>query len=117
MSFTSVEQRDNHLPAPSDYVISDTSQEVIGLLGPLDTLLAHVQPSTDQHLQNLFFLATLCSKPVALHGVAVTKVQDLALGLVDHTIGFSPSISPIQIPLKGLSTLRWVNVSSQFGVI
>ena len=36
-------QRDSHLPSPSDYTISDTSWDAIGLLGYLGLLLAHVQ--------------------------------------------------------------------------
>jgi len=37
---------------------------------------------------------------VALHGVVVAKVQDLALGLVEfHPIGLSLLIQPVQIPL------------------
>ena len=35
--------RDNHLPASPDYSISDTSQDAVGLLGRLGTLLDHVQ--------------------------------------------------------------------------
>jgi len=33
----------NHFPAPAGCTISDTSQEAIGLLGHMGTLLAHVQ--------------------------------------------------------------------------
>uniref|UniRef100_A0A669QRP4 Sperm associated antigen 17 n=1 Tax=Phasianus colchicus TaxID=9054 RepID=A0A669QRP4_PHACC len=44
-------------------------------------------------------LQSPCPKPVALHGVVVTKVQDSALDLVEaHTIAFSPSTQPIQMP-------------------
>ena len=59
----------------------------------------------------------LFPKPVVLPGVAVTKVQDLALGLADlHCFGLSPEIQPFQIPLKGFPTSRQINTFSQLGV-
>ena len=69
----------------------------------LATLLAHIQVAVNQHSQVLFCQAAfqpLFPEPVALHGVVVAQVQDLALGLVEpHTIGPSPLIQPVQIPL------------------
>ncbi|KAK4832881.1 hypothetical protein QYF61_026431 [Mycteria americana] len=60
----------------------------------------------------------LFPKPVALHGVGVTQVQDLALGLVEpHTIGLGPSIQPVQVPLQSLPTLEQINTPAQLGVI
>ncbi|KAK4816559.1 hypothetical protein QYF61_017949 [Mycteria americana] len=60
----------------------------------------------------------LFPKPVALHGVAVTQVQDLALGLVKpHTIDLSPSIQPVQVLLQSLPTLKQINTPTQLGVI
>ncbi|KAK4823935.1 hypothetical protein QYF61_008321 [Mycteria americana] len=57
-------------------------------------------------------------KPVALLGVAVTQVQDLALGLVEtHTIDLGPSIQPVQVPLQSLPTLQQINTPAQLGVI
>ena len=62
-------------------------------------------------------LSRHCSKPVVLPGVAVAKMQDPALGLVElHPVGLSPVIQPVQIPLQGLTTARQINTSSQFGV-
>jgi len=91
-------QRDDHLPGPANYTISDTSQEVVNLLGHLGTLLAHVQPAVTQNLFLLATFQTLCPKTVAMHGVVVAKVQDSALSPVEaHTIG--PFIHRIQIPL------------------
>ncbi|KAK4825114.1 LOW QUALITY PROTEIN: hypothetical protein QYF61_024005, partial [Mycteria americana] len=93
-------QGDNHFPTPAGHTISDTGQDAIGLLGHLGTLLAHIQVAIDQYAQVLLCRAAfqpLFPKPVALHGVAVTQVQDLALGLVEpHTIGLGPSIQPVQ---------------------
>ncbi|KAK4811089.1 hypothetical protein QYF61_016375 [Mycteria americana] len=46
-------QRDNCFPSPAGHTISDTSQDAIGLLGHLGTLLAHIQPAVNQHPQSL----------------------------------------------------------------
>ncbi|KAK4823178.1 hypothetical protein QYF61_027082 [Mycteria americana] len=96
-------QGDNHFPSPAGHTISDTSQDAVGLLGHLGTLLAHIQLAIDQHPQVLFCQAAfqpLFPKPVALQGVIVTQVQDAALSLVEcHTIGLSPLIQPVQVPL------------------
>ncbi|KAK4825244.1 hypothetical protein QYF61_025643 [Mycteria americana] len=111
----------NHFPTPAGHTIFDTSQDAIGLLGHLGTLLAHVQLAVNQHPQVLFCLAAfqpLFPKPVALHGVAVAQVQDLALGLVKpHTVDLSPSIQPVQVPLQSLPTLKQINTPAQLGVI
>ena len=75
--------------------VSDTSQDVIGLLRNLGTLLAHGQLECrpQMHFLQAAF-QTLCPKPSAVHGVVVTKVQDTALCLVEaHPIGLSPVIS------------------------
>ncbi|KAK4815335.1 hypothetical protein QYF61_000167 [Mycteria americana] len=114
-------QGHDHFPSPAGHTISDTSQDAIGFLGHLGTLLAHIQAAVNQHPQVLFHRAAfqpLFPKPVALHGVAVAQVQDLALGLVKpHTIGPSPSIQPVQIPLQSLPTLQQINTPAQLGVV
>ncbi|KAK4824081.1 hypothetical protein QYF61_010592 [Mycteria americana] len=110
-------QGHDHFPSPAGHTISDTSQDAIGFLGHLGTLLAHIQAAVNQHPQVLFCQAAfqpLFPKPVALHGVAVAQVQDLALGLVEpHTTGSSPLIQPIQ----SLPTLKQINSPAQLGVI
>ena len=67
-------------------------------LALLGTLLAHVQPSINQHPRVPFLftvIQTLIPKPITLHGV-VAKVQDPALGLVEpHPIHLSPAIQLI----------------------
>ncbi|KAK4829686.1 hypothetical protein QYF61_006061, partial [Mycteria americana] len=102
-------QGHDHFPSPAGHTISDTSQDAIGFLGHLGTLLAHIQAAVNQHPQVLFCLAAfqpLFPKPVALHGVIMTQVQDLALVLVKpHTVGLGPLIQPVQI-----------NTPAQFGV-
>ncbi|KAK4825953.1 LOW QUALITY PROTEIN: hypothetical protein QYF61_003471 [Mycteria americana] len=103
-------QGDNHFPSPAGHGISDTSQDAIGLLGHLVTLLACIQSAVNQHPQVLFHQAAfqpLFPKPVALHGLVVVQVQDLALGLVEpHTIGLGPWIQPVQVPLQSLPALK-----------
>ncbi|KAK4817687.1 hypothetical protein QYF61_025779 [Mycteria americana] len=114
-------QGHDHFPSPAGHTISDTSQDAIGFLGHLGTLLAHIQAAVNQYAQVLFCLAAfqpLFPKPVALHGVAVAQVQDVALGLVEpHTIGPSPSIQPVQVPLQRLPPLKQINTPTQLGVI
>ncbi|KAK4822320.1 hypothetical protein QYF61_013019 [Mycteria americana] len=98
-----------------------SSQDAIGLLGHLSTLLAHIQVAVDQHPQVLLCWAAfqpLFPKPVALHGVAVTQVRDPALSLVEpHTTDLSPSIQPVQVPLQSLPALQQINTPTQLGVI
>ncbi|KAK4826388.1 hypothetical protein QYF61_008059, partial [Mycteria americana] len=110
-------QGHDHFPTPAGHTISDTSQDAVGFLGHLGTLPAHVQVTVNQHSQVLFCQAAfqpLFPKPVALHGVAVTQVQDLALGLVKpHTVDLGPSIQPVQ----SLPTLKQINTPTQLGVI
>ncbi|KAK4831509.1 hypothetical protein QYF61_018093, partial [Mycteria americana] len=82
---------------------------------------AHIQAAVNQHSQVLLCWAAfqpLFPKPVALHGVAVAQVQDLALGLVEpHTIDLGPSTQPVQVPLQSLPTLHQINTPTQLGVI
>ena len=60
----------------------------------------------------------LFPKPVALQGVVVTKVQNLALSLVEpHTVSFGPLIQFVQIPLQSLPTLKQIDTPTQLGVI
>ncbi|KAK4815206.1 hypothetical protein QYF61_021825 [Mycteria americana] len=114
-------QGHDHCPSPAGHTIFDTSQDAIGFLGRLGTLLAHIQAAVNQHPQVLLCQAAfqpLFPKPVALHGVAVAQVQDLALGLVKpHTIDLGPSTQPVQVPLQSLPTLKQINTPTQLGVI
>ncbi|KAK4807208.1 hypothetical protein QYF61_024328 [Mycteria americana] len=73
-------QKDDHFSSSAGDTISDTSQDAIGFLGHLGTLLAHIQLAVDQHPQVLFHQAAiqpLFPKPMALHGVVVTQVPAL----------------------------------------
>ncbi|KAK4810660.1 hypothetical protein QYF61_007460 [Mycteria americana] len=114
-------QGHDHFPSPAGHAIFDTSQDAIGFLGRLGTLLAHIQPAVHQHPQVLLCQAAfqpLFPKPVVLHGVVVAQVQDLALGLVEpHTIGPSSLIQPVQVPLQSLPPLKQINTPAQLGVV
>jgi len=114
-------QGHDHLPTPAGHTIPGTSQDAIGLLGHLGTLLAHVQLAVDQHPKVLFHQAAfqpLLPKPVALHGVGATQGQDPAFGLVEpHTVGLGPSIQSVQIPLQSLPTLKQIDTPAQLGVL
>uniref|UniRef100_A0A8B9BYU4 Small ribosomal subunit protein RACK1 n=1 Tax=Anser brachyrhynchus TaxID=132585 RepID=A0A8B9BYU4_9AVES len=67
------------------------------------------------HPQILFLCTAfepICAEPVALHGVVVPQVQDLALNLVEpHPIGLYPLTHPVQVPLQGLPTPQQPNTS------
>ncbi|KAK4817034.1 hypothetical protein QYF61_026040 [Mycteria americana] len=114
-------QGHDHFSSPAGHAIFDTSQDAIGFLGHLGTLLAHIQAAVNQHPQVLLCQAAfqpLFPKPVALHGVAVAQVQDLALGLVKpHTTDLGPSIQPVQVPLQSFPTFQQINTPTQLGVI
>ncbi|KAK4820021.1 hypothetical protein QYF61_017694 [Mycteria americana] len=114
-------QGHNHCPTPAGHAIFDTSQDAIGFLGHLGTLLAHIQAAVNKHPQVLLCQAAfqpLFPKPVALHGVAVAQEQDLELGLVKlHTTDLGPWIQPVQVPLQSLPTLQQINTPTQLGVI
>jgi len=52
-----------------------------------------------------------------LHGVVVTQVQDLALGLIEpYTVGLNPSIQCVQMPLQSLPTLKQIDFPAQLSV-
>ena len=65
-------------PRPAHHTIPDPSQDAIGLLGHLGTLLAHIQPTVRQCTKVPFRQAAfqpLLPKPVGLPGVVVTKCR------------------------------------------
>lgn len=55
-------QKDDHLISPADCTVSDTDQDAICHLGHVDTLLAHIQLSIDQHSHVL----CLCAEGITL---------------------------------------------------
>jgi len=114
-------QGHDHLPTPAGHTIPDTSQDAVGLLVHLGTLLDPVQPAVNQHPKIFFRWAAfqlLFHKPAPLHGVVVIQVQDPAPDLVKpHTFGLSPWTQSVQIPLQSLPTLEQIDTLAQLGVI
>ena len=92
-----------YFPSPAHHTIPDTSQDAIGLLGHLGTLLAHIQPTVQQYTKVPFHQAAfqpLLPKPVGLPGVVVTKMQDPTLGPIETRAAIlGPSIHSIHVPL------------------
>jgi len=114
-------QGHDHFPSPAGHAVPDTRQDAVSLLGHLSTLLADVQSAINQHSHVPFHPAAfqpLFLKPVQLHGVVVTKVQDLVLGLVEtHTTDLGSLTQTVQTPLKSLPTLEQIDTPTQLGVI
>ncbi|KAK4828716.1 hypothetical protein QYF61_000554 [Mycteria americana] len=97
---------------PQPLLIRLVLQTLHQLRCPSLDMLQHLKVSLVAAFQPLF------PKPVALHGVVVAQVQDLALGLVEpHTIVLGPSIQPVQVPLQSLPTLKQINAPAQLGVV
>jgi len=83
----------NHLLVPAGNTISHISQDSIGLLDRLGTLLAHVHTSINQCLEIYFFYTVfqpLCPMLMRLPGVVVVTAQGLTVGVVElHPSGHS----------------------------
>ncbi|KAK4830062.1 hypothetical protein QYF61_008400 [Mycteria americana] len=111
----------NHLLQPAGHASFDAAQVTVGFLGCKCTLLAHVQLFIHQYPQVLLLRAALnplITQPVLRLGVALTHVQDLALGLVDpHEVHMGPLLQLVQVPLDGIPSLRHANCATQLGVI
>ncbi|KAK4824943.1 hypothetical protein QYF61_021631, partial [Mycteria americana] len=111
----------NHLPRPAGHASFDAAQDAVGLLGCKHTLLSHVQLFIHQYPQALLFRAALSPfipQPVLILGVALTQVQDPALGLVEpHEVHMGPLLELVQVPLDGILSLRHVNHTTQLGVV
>ncbi|KAK4816158.1 hypothetical protein QYF61_011540 [Mycteria americana] len=106
-------------PLPISLVLQTLHQlrcPSLDTLQPLNVSLVVGGPKLNTVFEAAF--QPLFPKPVALHGVVVTQVQDLALGLVKpHTIDLSPSIQPVQVPLQSLPALKQINTPTQLGVV
>jgi len=94
---------DDYFPSPAYHTIPDTSQDPIGLLGHLGTLLANIQLTVRQYTKIPLHQAAfqpLLPKPCRVAWIVVTKMQDLTLGPIEtHTVNLGPSIQSIQVPL------------------
>jgi len=86
----------NPLPRPAGHAAFDAAQDAVGLMGCLQTMVAHVQLFIHQYPQVLLGKAALnpiIPQPVLILGVALTQVQDFALGIVEpHEIHMGPPL-------------------------
>ncbi|KAK4829553.1 hypothetical protein QYF61_005222 [Mycteria americana] len=97
----------NHLPPPAGHAAFDAAQDTVGLLGCKHTLSVHVQLFIHQYPQ-----------PVLKPRIALTQVQDPAVGLVEpHEVHMNPFLKLVQVPLGGIPSFWHVNCTTQLGVI
>ena len=109
----------DHLPQPSDNASFDAAQDITGFLGCEDILLAHVKLAINQypHIPRAV-LHPYIPCVVLIVGVALTQMQDLALGLVElYKVLLGLLLEPIRISLNGVLFLRHVDHTPQLGVI
>ncbi|GAB0186614.1 mitochondrial enolase superfamily member 1 [Grus japonensis] len=111
----------DHLPLPAGHASFDAAQDTVGFLGCKRTLPAHVELFINQHPQVLLLRAAFnpfLAQPVVVLGIALTHMQDLALGLVElHEFRMGPPLQPVKVPLDGIPSLQRVNHTTQLGVI
>ncbi|KAK4824285.1 hypothetical protein QYF61_012845 [Mycteria americana] len=91
-------------------------QDMGGLLGCERTLPAHVQLFVHQYRRAA--LNPFIPQPVLIPGIALTQVQDPALGLVEpHEAHIVPLLQLVQVPLDDIPSFWRVNCTTQLGVI
>jgi len=109
------------LPRPAGHVSLDAAQDMVGLLGCECTLVAHIKLFIQQYPQVLLSRTALnhiIPQPVLIVGVALTQMQDLALGLVEHhEVLTGPLPEFVQVPLDGIPSFWCVTCTTQLGVI
>jgi len=52
--------------------------------------------------------------PVFVLGIALTHVQDIALGLAELKIRMGPPLKPVQVPLDSIPSLQCVDCPTRF---
>ncbi|GAB0196099.1 cAMP-dependent protein kinase inhibitor alpha [Grus japonensis] len=111
----------DHLPRPAGHTSFDAAQDTVAFLGCKRTLPAHVELLINQYPQVPLLKAALnpfSAQPVVVLGIALTHVQDLALGLVElHEVHMGPLLQPVKVPLDGIPSLQQVNRSTQLEVV
>ncbi|KAK4824031.1 hypothetical protein QYF61_009622 [Mycteria americana] len=104
-----------------NFLEQEPSQDTVGFLGWKCTLLGRVELLINQHPQVLLLKASLnpfSTQPVFVLGIALTHVQDLALGLAElHEVGTGPNLKPVKVPLDGTPSLQRVDCTTWLGVI
>ncbi|KAK4807044.1 hypothetical protein QYF61_018385 [Mycteria americana] len=93
-------EEQNHLPRLAGHASFDAAQDAVGFLGCKHTLTAHVQLFIYQYPQVLLHRAALnpfIPQSLLIWGIALTQVQDLALGLVElHESRMGPLLEIVQ---------------------
>ncbi|KAK4817694.1 hypothetical protein QYF61_025786 [Mycteria americana] len=92
-------QGHNHFPSPAGHAILDTSQDAIGFLGRLGTLLAHIQAAVNQHPQ------CICGNGAPLAGSFHSNVCAV-LGSPPATVATTPAKLKLS-PSKGETSVAW----------
>jgi len=80
----------------------------------------HVELLTNQHPQVLHSstLNPFSTQPVLLLEIALTHMQDLALGVVElHEVDTGLFLQPAKVPLDSIPSLNHINYTTQLGVI
>ena len=111
----------NYLPRPAGHASLDADQDTVDLLACKHTLLAHIKlfiPQYPQVLLGRAALKPLTPLPVLVLRVALTQMQDHALGLVEpHDVHMGPLLELVQVPLDGIPSFWCVSCSTQLGII
>ncbi|KAJ7404096.1 aminopeptidase O [Willisornis vidua] len=101
----------NHLPQPAGHTCFDAAQGALGFVGCMQPLMSHVELL-------ITVLNPFPAQPVSMFGIALTQVQEVALGLVEHHDFHSGlPLKPVKVPLDGNPSLQHVNCTTQLGVV
>jgi len=91
---------------------------MVGFPGCECTLLAQVQLFIHLVLLGRAALSPFIPQAVLILGVALTQVQDPAIGLAEpHDVHIGPLLQLVQVPLDDISSLRRFGCTTQLGVI
>jgi len=111
----------NHVLRPDGHTSLAVTQATVGLLGCKHILLAHVESSINCHSSIRLLrdaLMSFSAEPVSVLGIALTQMQNLAVGLVELSeVVVGPPLKPVQVPLGSISSLSRVSCTTQVGVI
>jgi len=120
-SYKSRVEWQNHLHRPSGHAGCDAAQDTVGLPGCEHTLPGRVGLLLNQHPKVLLLKAAFnpfSTQPVFVFGIALTQVQNPALGLVElHEVCTGPPIKPVGVPLDDVPSLQRVDRTTQLGVV
>ena len=114
-------ERENHSPQTAGHSSFDAAQDNIGFLCCKHTLPGHVELFIHHCPQVLLLRAALnpfSTQLVFVLGIALTHMQDLALGPVElHEVCMGPPLKPVKVPLDGIPSLQCVDCTTQLPVV